>query len=166
MKHDHRSRNERGRKRVLGHCRPWFGVIQVYHEQNFFFVLKLVQLESYHDPKMLTNRERKSINVRQLTDEGERERKFKKSNVIGNPFNFIQLTRYARVFQTFHQNYYWVAIMCQISRMKYKNLCNKHKNLLCKSYNNNQKRILKLLGFKLKLLYLQIQKSSRIKKKD
>ena len=64
MKHDHRSRNERGRKRVLGHCRPWFGVIQVYHEQNFFFVLKLVQLESYHDPKMLTNRERKSINVR------------------------------------------------------------------------------------------------------
>lgn len=106
--------------------------------------------------------------------EGGREKKFKKSNVTGNPLNLTQLTQYARVFQTSHQNYScWVAIMCQISRMKYKNLYNEYRNLLCKSYNNNQKRTLKflglkkkkLLGFKLKLHYINSEIFQDNKKK-
>lgn len=96
----------RGRKRVLVHCRPWFGVIWVYHEQTFFFffLLKLVQLEFYHDPKMLTNRERKSTNVRELTDEGERERKLKSQmsqEILSTSLNSLSM----QVFQTSHQNY-------------------------------------------------------------
>lgn len=95
----------RGSKRVLVHCRPWFGVIWVYHEQTFFFfLLKLVQLDFYHDPKMLTNRERKSTNVRALTDEGERERKLKSQmsqEILSTSLNSLSM----QVFQTSDQNY-------------------------------------------------------------